>query len=154
MARLTPEELEQRLHAVLRNQSPRRAPHTLEARVLGEIARRQSLPWWHKSFMYWPVPVRLAFVALGVVAAALCGLGAFTGVGELGALIMTQVVDPLRGFAANAREVGNSLVDIAGRFLPTVNSTWVYAGLALVGAAYATLFGLGATAYRLLWQPR
>ena len=154
MARITPEELEQRLHAVLRSQPPRRAPHTLEARVLGEIARRQALPWWRKSIAYWPVPMRLAFVALGVAAAILCGLGAFVGVGEMGPLVMAQVVEPLRAFAANAREVGTTLAELTSRVIPTVNSTWLYAGLAVVGAAYATLVGLGATAYRLLWQSR
>lgn len=48
MARLTPEQLEQKIHAVLREQPTRRAPMSLEARVLGEIAWRQALPWWNR----------------------------------------------------------------------------------------------------------
>ena len=44
MARLTPEQLEQKIHAVLREQPARRAPMSPESRVLGEIARRQALP--------------------------------------------------------------------------------------------------------------
>jgi len=73
MARLTPEQLEQKIHAVLREQPMRRAPMSLEDRVLGEITRRQALLWWHQSFSFWPTPVRLAFlvIASGLVAVAL-----------------------------------------------------------------------------------
>ena len=45
----------------LRDVSLRRAPATLEARVLCELRRRASLPWWRRSFSHWPVLARAGF---------------------------------------------------------------------------------------------
>ena len=48
----------------------------------------------------------------------------------------------------------DTLVDVGGRLLPRVSLSWIYLGLAVVAALYAALFGLGAAAYRILWQSR
>src|SRR6185369_1483903 len=56
------ERLEQAIHRELRSLPPRRAPRTLEARVLAEIQRRATIAWYHKSWSYWPAPVRAAFI--------------------------------------------------------------------------------------------
>ena len=68
-----PENLERLIHQALRDLPPRRAPHSLEQRVLAELQRRLALPWWRKSFAHWPVLARAGFIMLsaGLVKLAL-----------------------------------------------------------------------------------
>ncbi len=153
MDRPTPEDIEQRLHQALRGLPARRAPSSLEQRVLAAIAERQARPWWHQSYAYWPAPFRVAFFVCSaglaaslvmMVATFLPGLGATAG----------QPVEATVGWFSHLSAMGSTLVDVAGRFLPSISSTWMYAGLAAVAGLYAMLIGLGATAYRVLWQNR
>src|SRR4051812_1841916 len=67
--------IERLIDGVLRGQPPRSAPATLQARVFAEIERRAALPWWHHSFLHWPLAARVAFIlaSLGVVKLALTG---------------------------------------------------------------------------------
>lgn len=154
MARLTPEQLEQKIHAVLRQQPPRSAPASLEARVLGEIARRQALPWWHQSYAYWPHSIKLAFlvVATGVAGALL--LGSMHLLGVISGDLVEQLVTPVFGAAHTLRSACSALIGLVSPSWPELSSTYLYAGLAVVGGAYAVMLGLGATAYRVLWQHR
>lgn len=154
MARLTPEQLEQKIHAVLREQPTRRAPMSLEDRVLGEIARRQVLPWWHQSFSYWPTPVRLAFlvVASGLVAVAL--LYSMQLMGVVGESAVQNIFQPVVGAWQTLKVAGTAIAGLFSVTLPEISSTWLYGGLAVLGGAYAVMLGLGATAYRVLWQHR
>lgn len=154
MARLTPEQLEQKIHAVLREQPARRAPMSLEQRVLGEIARRQAQPWWQRSFVYWPNSVRLAFlvVATGVAGAVL--LFSMQLLGLVSTESVTQISAPLQGAWNTLRVAGSTIAGLVAPSMPELNTTYLYAGLAIVGGAYAVMLGLGATAYRVLWQNR
>ena len=43
-------EIEARLGQALRALPERRAPATLESRVLDTLARRAPLPWWRRDF--------------------------------------------------------------------------------------------------------
>ena len=154
MARLTPEELEKKIHAVLREQPVRRAPVSLEARVLGEITRRQTLPWWHQSFSYWPNPVRLAFlvVSTGIVAVAL--LYSMHVMGVVSQSAMENVFEPVKGAGTTLKVAGTALWGLVSHVVPEISNQWLYGGLAVLGGAYAVMLGLGATAYRVLWQHR
>ncbi|MDB4473611.1 hypothetical protein N9023_01270 [Opitutaceae bacterium] len=154
MARLTPEQLEQKIHAVLREQPARRAPMSLEQRVLGEIARRQALPWWQRSFVYWPNSVRLTFlvVATGIAGAVL--LFSMQLLGLVSADSITQLAEPVRGAWNTLRVAGSTIGGLVAPTMPELNAKYLYAGLAVVGGAYAVMLGLGATAYRVLWQNR
>src|SRR5687768_72038 len=60
------EKLENLIGQVLHEQPLRRAPRTLEARVFAALERRAAVPWWHKSFMHWPVAARVAFLIASV----------------------------------------------------------------------------------------
>ena len=153
MARLTPEQLEQKIHAVLREQPLRRAPFSLESRVLGEIARRQALPWWHKSFAYWPTPVRIAFVVVGAALVAGALLGSMHLAGLLSAQTFAPVIQPLVNASVTLRAAGSALGELARPLLPSISNQWLYIALAVIGASYALLLGIGATAYRVLWHP-
>jgi len=154
MARLTPEELEQKIHAVLRDQPVRKAPLSLEARVLGEIARRESLPWWHQSYAYWPNPVKLAFLVLATGLAGSMLLYSMHWIGVMSAESFQQITDPVSGAFNTLRAASSALIALVNTNLPEFSSTYVYAALALLGGAYAVMLGLGATAYRILWQHR
>jgi len=138
-----PEEdrLEQLLGDTMRGLPARPAPRTLESRVLGELARRVSQPWWRRSFGHWP-----AFARVGWVTAC----GALIGITLLGGPWTAVMGSWIRQAAAMTGTVGNlgaSLVD-------AIPATWLLPGLAAAAVLYAFLFGLGAAAYRLLYlQP-
>lgn len=155
MPRLTPEQLEAQLHAVLREQPLRSAPRSLEARVLAEIARREALPWWRKSYSDWPTVVRILFLVVSVAVAASGGLAAVVAFGgsSLFATVSLVTQPVFEAFAA-FRAAGSALADVVSSWLPSIPSHWLYGALAAAGLSYAILVGLGATAYRLLWQPR
>ena len=154
MARLTPEQLEQKIHAVLREQPTRKAPMSLEARVLGEIARRQALPWWHKSYVYWPNPVKLLFLVLATGVAAGVLLYSMQVLGLVSGDVLKQVFEPVMGAINTLRVISSALLGWVKPAVMGVSATYLYAALAILGGAYAIMLGLGATAYRVLWQHR
>ena len=121
---------------------------------MGEIARRQALPWWHKSFAHWPAGVRLAFmvVATGLMAAAVLASMQLTGVISLQAA--TALLRPVVDAAATLKSAGVALGSMVKSFVPGLSQTWLYIALGVIGAAYAMMVGIGATAYRVFWQRR
>jgi len=84
-----PEEdrLERLLGDTMHRLPARPAPHTLESRVLGELARRAAQPWWRRSFGHWP-----AFARVGLVA----GCGVVIGITLLAGLWTRLAVDSLQ----------------------------------------------------------
>jgi hypothetical protein len=138
-----PEEdrLERLLGDTMRGLRAKPAPHTLESRVLGELARRASQPWWRRSFDHWPAFARVGWVT---ACSVLIGLTLLAGPWT------TAVGSWIRQAAAITGTVGNlvaSLVD-------AIPAAWLLPGLAAAALLYAFLFGLGAAAYRLLYlQP-
>lgn len=147
------QKLERLIHQTLRELPPRRAPASLEARVLAELTRRSALPWWRKSYAHWPMTARAVFLVLSF---ALAGVSVFSAIWFMGGLDLRAYLDGFAlqlGWLQNARtvlEAVRSFADILARNIPPL---WVYGALALVAATYFTLFGLGAAAYRAL-QPR
>lgn len=151
--RPTPEELEARIHQALRALPTRRAPSSLEQRVLAAIAERQARPWWHQSYSHWPVAVRAAFLLVTAGLAAAIVIAAAALIPGVEATAERPFLATL-GWYSQLREVGATLAGIGSRLLPSVSSTWIYTGVALLAGCYATLVGLGAAAYRVLWQTR
>ncbi len=154
MARLTPEELEQKIHAVLREQPPRRAPMSLEARVLGEIARRQALPWWQQSYAYWPNAVKLSFLVIATGIAGALLLFSMQLLGVVSGESVRQLFEPVFGAVHTLRAGASAVIGLVTPSMPEFSNTFLYGGLAILGGAYAVMLGLGATAYRVLWQHR
>ena len=148
----SPEPLEHMIHRELRGLPPRRAPRTLEARVLAEIERRAAIAWYHKSWSYWPAPVRVAFAAgsTGLIAAVVVALTMLGRAPQADALAH-QVGDKMHG-VSTLLSFGNWAVDFAGRMFHDIPSLWLYSGLAVIAALYATFFGIGAYAYRTLYR--
>lgn len=148
------EKLERLIHRTLRDLPPRRAPHTLEARVLAEISRRAALPWFRKSFGHWPLPARAAFLvlSLGVVKLVLMA-AVWVMAGFDTAQFLAAVSQPVAwvesGYAIVSAVMG--FFEIMIRNIPPL---WLYGGVAFVVSLYVTLFGLGAAAYKALQAQR
>lgn len=154
MERLTPEQLEKMVHTALRSLPDRRAPAALEARVLAAMERRALIPWWHRSWSYWPLAVRAAFVVFcGAVAGGLVLATLYVQAG-VDSTSFQHAVAPALAFADGAVAVGRWLTDFGALLVRQIPAWWLYAAVAFVAGLYALLFGLGATAYRTLWSHR
>jgi len=141
--------LEQIIHRTLRSLPERRAPRTLEHRVLAAIAAKQSVPWWHKSYAYWPTPVKVSFFAASLLFAV--------GISTLQASNGSAVMEWLRSAMSHLnplRTTANAIGESGAIVYRSIPSLYIYGALAAFGALYAALFGLGATAYRTLFSNR
>jgi hypothetical protein len=142
-------ETESRLGQALRTLPERRAPATLESRVLDALARRAPLPWWRRSFGDWPAAARVAFgvtSAVLVVVTVLAAAAANANLGSLGAsrALATSVLRDASVFFVITRTLGVSLASI-------LSSSWVLGCLIASAALYAALFGLAIAGYRTLY---
>ena len=93
------QKLERLLDAALRELPLRRAPLSLESRVLGEIERREARPWWRLSFAHWPELARAGFV---LACGGLIWLSTLTGIWP--ARIPGALQDPVALTVTWARE--------------------------------------------------
>lgn len=149
--RPNPEEnLERLIQQALRELPPRRAPRSLEQRVLAEVARRAALPWWRKNFVHWPLPARAALLLL------LLGAVKLVLMASVWVMSGFDVAQYREAFAQPVSWMENGLAvvraftgffEIMSRNIPPL---WVYGGVAVVVSLYAALFGLGAAAYKAL----
>lgn len=151
MPHQTPEELEKFINRTLRALPDRRAPRSLESRVLAAIAPQQHLPWWRQSFVHWPLAARAAFLVFtAVLAAAFVALCLrFAGGAQLAALL----AEPLEQLAL-IRAIVGGIGDFFATVLRSIPSVWLHGAVAMIGVMYATLFGLGAAAYRVFFFQR
>lgn len=151
MSQPNPEDIEKLIHRTLRSLPERRAPRSLEQRVMAAIEARQSLPWWRQSFAHWPQAAKAAFLLLSGAFAALL----FTIVFRAGANVGTSSPwTSAMGTLAHAKMVLGSITDAGSAIARSIPTLWVYGALAFVGVMYATLVGLGATAYRVFFNHR
>jgi hypothetical protein len=143
------EKLERVMGETLRGLPARRAPRTLESRVLGELERRAMMEWWQRSFSHWPAAARAAFVFLNVGLVAVTFLSGFSNLvggrsfSQFAAMMMTW----MRPFLSVLSSVGG----VTPAVLNSIPSGWLYAGAVVAVALYVSLFGLGAVAYRTLY---
>jgi len=144
--------LEALVGQLARNQPLRRAPDSLERRVLGQLARRHSnVPWWKKGFSDWPMAARASFLlaSVGFVWLAVAGflsVTSYLGAGEIAGTALSWV-----RVGSNAA----SLMISAGTFvLHAIPPAWLYAAAVVAFVSYAMLFGLGTVAYRTLYVER
>jgi hypothetical protein len=142
-------EMEARLGQALRTLPERRAPATLESRVLDALARRVPLPWWRRSFVEWPAAARVAFGVTSAVLVVLTVLAAAAANANLGSLgsshaLATPVLHDASVFFVITRSLSVSLGSI-------LSSGWVLGCLIAGAALYAALFGLAIAGYRTLY---
>jgi hypothetical protein len=148
-----PDDLEQWLKRQVQSLPLQAAPLTLSTRVLSELQRRAALPWWRKSFLYWPFAARLAFVALcigvaNVSVALLRWLSTERSV-ELSVVLSRPLTWTERLF-----EITHSIQAVIELVLRQLPPAWLYGGLLTVACLYAALVGIGAAAYRTLYVGR
>jgi hypothetical protein len=140
--------LERLIHEVLRDQPPRRAPASLEARVLAAI-EREALPWWRTGFAHWPLGARAATFAVLLLVSKL----------TLDAIVwlfasptpVSHTVESTISRARSTASVFSSLLELGQTFLDMVPAHWITIALVFAAGMYFTLFVLGATAYRTLY---
>jgi len=151
---LTPDELEQFIHRTLRSLPDRHAPATLEARVRAAIEARAAIPWWHKSWSYWPASVRALFVVFcGCLAAVVVVVGAGLPT-TVDPAQVNQAFAPLLSRIHPLISLGRSLGDVVAVFARSIPTWWLYGAAAFVASLYLMLVGVGAAAYRTLWSSR
>lgn len=148
----SPEDLEKLIHRTLRSLPDRRAPQTLEGRVLAAIEARQALPWWRRSYSAWPLAARCMFLLLSGTAAILLVAG-WTRSGihapDLSASFASELA-----LLEGLRSLGRAAVELGALVFRSIPPVWLYGGLACLAALYAMLLGVGATAYRTLYGNR
>lgn len=141
------EKLERLIQQTLRELPARRAPRSLEHRVLAELERRAALPWWRKSYAHWPSPVRAAFFVISAAVAAMIVAGIFVLTrGAAG----TEAVGEIATQVASIRALFGTLVDKSVMIFRAIPAVWLYGALALIATCYVTLIGIGAVAYRTI----
>lgn len=137
------DELERQLTRALQDQPLRRAPDTLERRVLAQLEAGAAIARWRRGFAHWPMAARVAFLAASV------------GVVRLALSLAMWIATPLASPASSVDLPSSiawlqTLFVVSGSIARTVPSLWVHAGVALLVIMYAALFGVGASAYRTM----
>ncbi len=143
------QELERLMQRTLHGLPLRRAPLTLESRVLGELQRRAALPWWRHSFAQWPRAARSTFVLLCAALAGLVFRGGLWAIAGLESLHESGVLS--LPWARQALMLTGTAGELAASLVRAVPPDWVYEGLAVSALLYTALFGLAAAAYRTLY---
>ena len=149
-----PDELEKFVHEALRSLPDRKAPSSLELRVRAAIEARAHAPWWKQSFMEWPIAVRFAFVVLSI---GMVKLAMMATVWATGGVESTGVVLAVQSQLSWIDAIGGAIrgtIESFSAVFRSIPAVWLYGILATVAAVYATLFSLGATAYRVLHSNR
>jgi hypothetical protein len=137
------DELERQVTRALQDQPLRRAPGTLERRVLAQLESRPAAIGWRRGFAHWPVAARVVFLAasVGVVKLAL----------SMGMWLATPLDSPALSVHLPSQVAWlQTLLVATGSVVRTVPSLWVHAGIAILAVMYAALFGIGASAYRTM----
>jgi hypothetical protein len=144
----SPDDLENRIARLLGELPDRRAPRSLEQRVLSEVARREAQPWWRKSWSHWPLLVRAGFVLASGGAAGMTVAFAIFGVQGLSALMprVQETVASLQSFGAVVSAVGAAFADAAS----AMPGYLLWLPLGGIVTAYALLVAVCTLIYRLL----
>lgn len=147
----SPEQLEKLIHQTLRSVPDRRAPHSLEARVMAAIAERAARPWWRQSYASWPVAMRCGFLLITGGLMKLALLATIWVMTDLNPVQYSGAIATQFTWLQQMQSMLVSLGNVGEALFRSIPSLWLYGGLAAVAMAYVTLFGLGAAAYRTLY---
>ena len=137
------EQLERLVSHTLQDQPLRRAPDALERRVLAQLESGAAVAGWRRGFAHWPLAARVAFIlaSVGIVKLAL----------SFAMWLATPLDSPAMSVQLPSQIAWLQTLFVAiGSVVRTVPSVWVHAGLALLAIMYAALFGIGASAYRMV----
>jgi hypothetical protein len=149
-----PDPLEAAIHRTLRAVPDRKAPVGLEGRVLAELNRRASLPWWQTSYPNWPLSIRIVFFAASAIAAALLVTGLFSLGQTSGAHALAGDVAQRFGWLALGRGIFIAVASKVSLVIAAIPSLWLYGVLGTIALCYAALGAIGAALYRALSHGR
>lgn len=150
----SPEELEKLIHENLRALPNRRAPRTLEGRVLAAIEARAARPWWQKSFAQWPVAMRCLFLLVSGGLVKLALMATVWIASDFDRANFTSAFANQFAWFERLRNAATAIVDYSVLIFHSIPPIWLYGSLACLAAVYVTLFGIGAAAYRTLYANR
>ena len=151
-ATVSPESLEQSIHRELKALPLRKAPANLEHRVLAEIERRAAVAWYHKSWSYWPAPVRAAFLLVGSTVAGVAVVAFWMFSQGATATHVAQEISAGFGWVSRIAGAVSWTVQFTRDLVGGIPPLWLYGGIAFIAAMYATFVGLGTAAYRYLYR--
>jgi hypothetical protein len=146
----TDEKLERLVTQVLRDQPLRRAPASLEARVLSELATRARLPWWRRSIASWPASVRVPVIAGCAICVPLVWVLSLWLATRLVSVTRARIAGPL----ATLRDAVHTLASLGAataHIFQSIPREWLLGGMIATAMLYATLFALVAFGYSLLY---
>lgn len=149
----SPEELEKLIHQTLRSVPDRRAPRSLESRVLAAIEARAALPWWKQSFTQWPVAARCVFLLLSGGVVKLAFMASVWVMAGFDAKQYTNAFSTQFSWVERLGNFANSISEFCSVLWHAIPPVYLYGGLFCLASLYLTLFGLGAAAYRTLYAP-
>ncbi|MGH8302796.1 MAG: hypothetical protein ACRET5_15160 [Steroidobacteraceae bacterium] len=144
------EKLERLVGQALREQPLRRAPASLEARVLGELAARARLPWWCRGIASWPAAVRVPVIAGCAVCVPLVWVLSLWLAARLVTVMRSRMAGPLATLDDAAHRLA-SLGATANHLFQSIPREWLLGGILATAAVYAVLFALIAVGYSLLY---
>jgi hypothetical protein len=122
----------------------------MEARILAELSRRAALPWWRKSYAYWPAAIRASFFVGSAVAAALLVVGLITLGRSVGAQNLAGGVSQPFAWLGTARDVIASMNTSIRSLIGSIPPVWLYGTVGTIIFCYAALAAISAAAYRAL----
>jgi hypothetical protein len=163
-----PDHIEALVAKQLRALPLRRAPASLEARVMAAIAsgelqpvpvraagaqraaesQRAAVPWYRSNFRRWPLPVQILFALVSVTLAhwLMQQLGAVTTVAP--ARLAGEELRTSWSVAQTVLTVGASLADSLRALLRSMPANWLVFVASGAATSYALLAGAGAFVYR------
>ena len=146
----TDEKLERLVSQVLRDQPLRRAPASLETRVLGQLAARSRLPWWRRGIATWPVSVRIPVIATCAVCVPAVWVLSLWLAAHLATVARSQMAGPVATIVGAGHTV-SSLGTLTTHIVQSIPREWLLGGFVATATLYATLFALVAFGYSLLF---
>ena len=145
----TDEKLERLVSQVLRDQPLRRAPASLETRVLGELAARARLPWWRRGIATWPASVRVPVIAICAVSVPAVWILSLWLAAHLVSVTRSRAGGPLAAIRGAGHTL-SSLGTLAIHIIQSIPREWLLGGFIATATLYATLFAIVAFGYSLL----
>jgi hypothetical protein len=146
--------LEQQISALLKDQPLRRAPETLQARVLQAIRERQAAPWWRLSFAQWPLAARAGFLVTSLALAWLAVAGVMWVTQILRNAPQPALLTQATTWVHVASGLARAAAGTAAAILNWIPGWWLDAAAAFGIVLYLALFAAGAVAYRALRSNR
>lgn len=117
---------------------------------MAAIAAREALPWWRQSYRAWPAAARVVFLAVSGALSVGLMLATVWLMTDFRSSDVAQVLATPLLWIELARDSLSGVSRVCGVIARQIPTVWLYGGLAVFAAMYATMFGIGAAAYRAL----